>query len=219
MDLWEIERELSAEGYFTICGVDEAGRGPLAGPVFAASVILPFGVSLPGLNDSKKLSGKTRARLYDEIIKTALAYGVASADHTEVDSLNILNATFLAMKRAVGMLAAAPDIALIDGNRDPRLGITGRCIVGGDGKSASIAAASILAKVSRDAYMLEMAQKYPQYSFEKHKGYGTKLHYEKLLEFGPSEIHRATFLRKFEEAAKWTRGSAGNGAKKKPSCS
>ena len=195
MDLWEIERGLRDDGYEAICGVDEAGRGPLAGPVFAAAVILPFEVAIEGLDDSKKLSEKVRDRLYDEITAMALAYGIASADHNEIDDVNILNATFLAMRRAVGMLAITPGFALIDGNRDPSLKCPGRCVVGGDGRSASIAAASILAKVSRDRHMLDMAKRYPQYAFEKHKGYGTKLHYERLREHGPSEIHRVTFLR------------------------
>ena len=198
MDLWEIERALIADNYKYICGIDEAGRGPLAGPVFAAAVILPFGENFPGLNDSKKLSEATRKRLYSEIIDKALAYGIASADHKEVDDLNILKATFLAMKRAAEKLNINPDIALIDGNRDPGLSIKSTCIIGGDGKSSSIAAASILAKVSRDAYMTEMAAKFPQYGFEKHKGYGTKLHYERLREFGPSEIHRVTFLKQLK---------------------
>ena len=196
MDLWEIEQELCAEGYTAICGIDEAGRGPLAGPVYAAAVILPFGTDIPGLDDSKKLSETARNRLYGEIIKKALAYSIASSDHKEVDELNILNATFLAMRRAAGMLDIQPDIVLVDGNQDPGLTITSKCIVGGDGKSASIAAASILAKVSRDAYMTALAEQYPQYGFEKHKGYGTKMHFEKLREFGPSEIHRTTFLKK-----------------------
>jgi len=195
MDLWEIERGLLDEGYSVICGIDEAGRGPLAGPVFAAAVVLPFGIDIKGLNDSKKLSEAMRKRLYDEITAKALAYGIGMADHKEVDEFNILNATFLAMRRAVKMLADQPDIALIDGNRSPGLTVKSRCIVGGDGKSASIAAASILAKVSRDALMHRMAEMYPQYGFGKHKGYGTKMHYEKLREFGPSEIHRATFLK------------------------
>ena len=195
MDLWEIERDLLAKGHATICGVDEAGRGPLAGPVFAAAVILPFGIEITGLNDSKKLSEKVREKLYYEIIESALAYGVASADNTEIDSLNILNATFLAMSRAVELLTIKPDIALIDGNRVRGVNVCCKCIVGGDGKSASIAAASILAKVSRDRVMVEMAGKYPEYGFEKHKGYGTKLHYEKLHEYGSCDIHRATFLK------------------------
>lgn len=201
MDLWEIERGLAAGGYNSICGVDEAGRGPLAGPVFAAAVILPFGVRIEGLNDSKKLSETVRERLYGIIISKATAFGVASADHTEIDNSNILRATFLAMGRAVGKLAVKPDIILVDGNRDPGINVRSLCVIGGDGKSASIAAASILAKVSRDRYMTELAAKYPQYGFERHKGYGTKLHYEKLREFGPSEVHRTTFDLKIEYEA------------------
>ena len=199
MDLWEIERELHSDGYTLVCGVDEAGRGPLAGPVFAAAVILPSDVDIAGLNDSKKLSEKTREILYDQIISKAVAYGVASADHEEIDSLNILNATFLAMNRAVRKLSCKPDFALVDGNRDKGLEFRCKCIVGGDGKSACIAAASILAKVSRDRVMVDMAKLYPLYGFEKHKGYGTKLHFEKLREYGPSEIHRKTFLRKLKK--------------------
>ena len=197
MDLLEIDSTLSAAGYNTICGVDEAGRGPLAGPVFAAAVVLPSGLLIPDLDDSKKLSQKVRERLYDEIIRNALFYSIESVDHIEIDRLNILNASLLAMSRAVGKLPVKPDAALIDGNRAPELQCDCFCIVGGDGKSASIAAASILAKVSRDRYMEEMALKYPEYMFEKHKGYGTKLHYEKLRLYGPSDIHRSTFLRKF----------------------
>jgi len=177
-----------------ICGVDEAGRGPLAGPVFAAAVILPFEVVLPGLNDSKKLVEKVRESLYDEITTVALSFAVASADHREIDDLNILNATFLAMNRALDALEIKPDIALIDGNRNSGINQSSICITGGDGKSASIAAASILAKVSRDRYMTQMAQTYPLYAFEKHKGYGTKLHYERLREHGVSDIHRVSFL-------------------------
>ena len=195
-DLWKIERELRAEGFGAICGIDEAGRGPLAGPVYAAAVILPPDVVLEGLDDSKKLKESARERLFGEIVEKALYYGVASADNAEIDKLNILNATFLAMRRAVSLLGLVPDVALIDGNRDPGLDIRSELIIGGDAKSASIAAASILAKVSRDSYMREMSVLYPQYRFERHKGYGTSLHYEKLREFGPSEIHRASFLRK-----------------------
>lgn len=198
MDLWEIERDLAAHGYTAICGVDEAGRGPLAGPVYAAAVILPPGIDIPALDDSKKLKESVREALYEIITSSAVAYGIASASHTEIDSMNILNATFLAMSRAVGRLMAKPDIVLVDGNRDPGLEYKSICIVGGDRKSASIAAASILAKVSRDRFMAEMAAKYPQYSFERHKGYGTKLHYEKLREFGQSEIHRESFLKKWK---------------------
>ena len=196
VDLWEIERGLVDDGYQTICGVDEAGRGPLAGPVYAAAVILPFGIDIPGLNDSKKLSKKIRERLYNEIIDKALAYGIAFADNAEIDEHNVLNATFFAMNRAIDLLSHKPDIALIDGNRDHGINHHCKCVVGGDGKSASIAAASILAKVSRDRLMAELATEYPQYGFDKHKGYGTKLHYERLREHGPSDIHRLTFLRK-----------------------
>ena len=197
MDLWVIERELSANGYKTVCGVDEAGRGPLAGPVFAAAVILPIDAYIPGLNDSKKLTAKRRDSLFDEIVEKALAYGIATADHREIDDVNILKATFLCMCRSVDLLPIKPDYVLVDGNSNPFHNYQSRCVIGGDGKSASIAAASILAKVSRDWFMTEMSKKYPQYGFEQHKGYGTKLHYEKLREFGPSEIHRATFLRRF----------------------
>ena len=197
MNLWEIEREVTArEGIVTVCGVDEAGRGPLAGPVCAAAVILPPGTVIEGLNDSKKLSEKKREKLYDVILEKAVAYGIASASEKEIDEINILNATYLAMNRAIEKLSLAPDIALIDGNRSAGIACNNMCVVGGDGKSASIAAASILAKVTRDRYMLEMAKQYPEYLFEKHKGYGTKLHYEKLREYGPSEIHRVTFLKK-----------------------
>ena len=165
----------------------------MAGPVYAAAVILPFGAEITGLDDSKKLTEKMRVKLFDEILSNVIDYSVAFANHKEVDELNILNATYLAMNRAIESLKAAPDIALIDGNRSAGIRMNNMCIVGGDGKSASIAAASILAKVSRDRHMLEMAAKYPLYGFEKHKGYGTKLHYEKLKEHGPSEIHRMTF--------------------------
>jgi len=195
MDFWELERGLVESGYGIICGVDEAGRGPLAGPVFAAAVILPYDASLPGLDDSKKLPERVREGLYDKITDTALSYGIAYASHSEIDDINILQATFLAMTRAVQNLAVMPDALLIDGNRDPGIGCYSKCVVGGDGKSASIAAASILAKVSRDRHMAMMALKYPLYSFERHKGYGTKLHYERLREHGPSDIHRKTFLR------------------------
>ena len=215
MDIWALERELVKEGYETICGVDEAGRGPLAGSVFAAAVILPFGVDIPGLNDSKKLSAKTREKLYDIIITTAIAYEVASADHKEIDKLNILNATFLAMNRAVNKLSQKPDIVIVDGNQNKGLCFLNKCVIGGDGKSASIAAASILAKVSRDRVMADMAKIYPQYGFEKHKGYGTKLHYERLHEYGPSEIHRKTFIRELT----WTKGNAEDLASLSPKCS
>ena len=193
IDLWEIERGLRDSGYCTICGVDEAGRGPLAGPVFAAAVILPFGAVFSGLNDSKKLTERTRERLFDEIISKAYDYGVAYADHKEIDAINILNASFLAMNRAIDKLKTKPELALIDGNRSTGVSTNNICITGGDGKSASIAAASILAKVSRDRFMCAMAEIYPLYGFEKHKGYGTKLHYERLAAFGPCDIHRITF--------------------------
>jgi len=202
LDIWAIEKELAADGYELICGIDEAGRGPLAGPVYAAAVILPLGVDIRELGDSKKLSEKTRERLFDEILGVASDYGIGVADHAEVDEVNVLKATFLAMNRAVDALTLKPGIALIDGNRDPGVNCRSRCIVGGDGKSASIAAASILAKVSRDRHMTEMAVKYPQYAFERHKGYGTKLHYERLCEHGPSEIHRTTFLKKMTDGEK-----------------
>ena len=196
--MWQIEKEMLREGFFCICGVDEAGRGPLAGPVFAAAVILPFEVDISGVNDSKKLTENKREVLYTEIINQAVSYAVASASHEEIDELNILNATYLAMNRAIEALKEKPDLALIDGNRSSGIRLNNRCIIGGDGKSASIAAASILAKVSRDRYMMDIADKYPQYEFDRHKGYGTKLHYEKLREHGPSEIHRTSFLKKLK---------------------
>ena len=195
MDLWEIERELIASGVAPVCGVDEAGRGPLAGPVCAAAVILPTGLDLPGLNDSKKLTEKKREALYAQITDLAVSYGIAFATVEEIESLNILGATFLAMNRAIAQLAPAPALALIDGNRDKGIETASRCIVGGDGKCASIAAASILAKVTRDRYMLEMAQPYPQYGFDRHKGYGTKQHYAAIRAYGPSPIHRPSFLK------------------------
>lgn len=184
-------------GYKLICGIDEAGRGPLAGPVYAAAVILPLGLEIDGLNDSKKLSEKKREQLFDVICEKAIDYSIAMATEQEIDEINILNATFLAMHRAVEGLKQKPDYALIDGNQYPKNPfLTEEPIVKGDAKSMSIAAASILAKVSRDRFMLEMAAEFPQYQFEKHKGYGTKLHYEMLNIFGPSPIHRMTFLKK-----------------------
>ncbi len=184
-------------GYKVICGVDEAGRGPLAGPVHAAAVILPLGLEIEGLNDSKKLSEKKREQLFDIICEKAIDYSIGVATEKEIDEINILNATFLAMHRAVEGLKIRPDYALIDGNQYPRIPlVTEETVVKGDAKSMSIAAASILAKVSRDRFMLEKAKELPQYEFEKHKGYGTKLHYEKILEYGPSPIHRMTFLKK-----------------------
>ena len=195
-DLWTIENQRFAEGVGIICGVDEAGAGPLAGRVYAAAVILPKGWDTPWLNDSKKVTEKRREVLYDQITAEALAWSVAWADEKEIDEINILNARMLAMERAVRGLSVKPDLALVDGNRAPDLDCPLETVVKGDGKSASIAAASILAKVSRDRYMLEMAKEYPQYAFEKHKGYPTKLHYERLREYGPCPIHRLTFLKK-----------------------
>lgn len=193
---FDIENEYAQKGFKAICGVDEAGRGPLAGPVYAAAVILPLDCDIPGLNDSKKLSEKKREQLFDIVKEKALAYGIGIASEKEIDEINILQATFLAMRRAVASLEIKPDFVMIDGNRKPNTGIDEITVVKGDAKSMSIAAASVLAKVSRDRFMLEMAEKYPEYEFEKHKGYGTKLHYEKLAEFGPSEIHRRTFIKK-----------------------
>lgn len=194
--LWEIENELYAGGVAPICGVDEAGRGPLAGPVCAAAVILPQGLELKELNDSKKLSEKKREKLYDEITAQALSYGIAFASVEEIEKYNILEATFLAMNRAIAQLSPRPALALIDGNRDKGICVSARCIIGGDGKCADIAAASILAKVTRDRYMLQMAERYPRYGFEKHKGYGTAAHYAAIRAYGPSPIHRMSFLRK-----------------------
>lgn len=196
-NMWEIENDHFARGIVTICGVDEAGRGPLAGPVCAAAVILPAGLEIPGLDDSKKLSDKRRRELMPVIQKEALAYGIAFASHEEIDEINILQATFLAMERAMGQLKIQPELALIDGNRQKDFGINVETVIKGDSRSANIAAASILAKVTRDDYMEEMAKLYPQYGFEIHKGYGTKAHYEALRTYGPSPIHRMTFLKKF----------------------
>lgn len=193
---YSIENEYREKGFDIICGVDEAGRGPLAGPVYAAAVILPSDCVIEGLNDSKKLTEKKREALFDEIKEKALAYGIASADEKEIDEINILNATFLAMKRAIASLSVRPDLALIDGNQKPHTDIEEVTVIKGDAKSMSIAAASVLAKVSRDRFMLEMAEKYPQYEFAKHKGYGTKLHYEKIAQYGVCDIHRRTFLKK-----------------------
>ncbi|MEG2007191.1 MAG: ribonuclease HII [Oscillospiraceae bacterium] len=195
IDLWELENSIYDEGFSLICGVDEAGRGPLAGPVCAAAVILPRGLVIQGLNDSKKLTPKRRDSLYDEIRDKALAYGVAFAEVEEIEKLNILRATYLAMSRAIAALPIAPALALIDGNGNRDIAVPSRCVVGGDGKCADIAAASVLAKVTRDRYMTAMAERYPVYGFEKHKGYGTAQHYAALREFGPSEIHRLSFLK------------------------
>lgn len=195
-ELWELENEIYDSGVERICGVDEAGRGPLAGPVCAAAVILPRGLEIEGLNDSKKLSEKKRDKLFDAICAEAVSYGIAFASVEEIEEVNILKAAMLAMNRAIERLSVKPTLALIDGNRDSAINMPSRCVVKGDAKCADIAAASILAKVTRDRYMLEMAEKYPEYHFEKHKGYGTKLHYEALREYGPCEIHRPSFLRK-----------------------
>ncbi len=196
IDLLAMEMRLHEEGYRLICGVDEAGRGPLAGPVYAAAVILPENTVIDGLNDSKKLTEKKREELFDVIRDRALDFGIASASQQEIDDVNILNAVYLAMNRAVRQMRTAPDLLLIDGNRDKGIEGPSRCIVKGDATCACIAAASVLAKVSRDRFMYEMAERFPQYGFEKHKGYGTALHYEKLREFGPCELHRKSFLRK-----------------------
>lgn len=195
-ELWSIENEIYDSGLSPLCGVDEAGRGPLAGPVCAAAVILPRGLVIEGLNDSKKLSGKKRESLYDEIVEKAVAYGIAFASVEEIEEKNILEATFLAMNRAIEKLAVRPALALIDGNRDKGIAVPARCVIGGDGKCADIAAASILAKVTRDRYMLQLAGQYPQYGFDKHKGYGTAAHYAAIRVYGPSPIHRMSFLRK-----------------------
>ena len=195
-DLWTIENARFAQGIETICGVDEAGAGPLAGRVYAAAVILPQEWDAPYLNDSKKVTEKRRDVLYEKIIGDAVAWSVAWADEKEIDEINILNARILAMDRAIKGLSVKPDLALIDGNRSVGIDCPNETVVKGDGKSASIAAASILAKVSRDRYMLDMAKEYPQYAFEKHKGYPTKLHYERLRAYGPCPIHRLTFLKK-----------------------
>ena len=197
INLWEIENSLYAEGYKMICGVDEAGRGPLAGPVCAAAVILPKGLVLPGLNDSKKLTDKKRRELFPIIKEQAIAYGIGLASHEEIDEINILQATYLAMERAIAQLEGKADFALIDGNRAKDFGLPLRTVVKGDSLSASIAAASVLAKVTRDDIMMEMAETYPEYSFDVHKGYGTKAHYEALREHGHSPIHRMSFLKKF----------------------
>ena len=194
--LWEIEDAVRDEGFSCVCGVDEAGRGPLAGPVCAAAVILPRGCVIEGLNDSKQLSEKRREALYDEIISRAERYGIAFASVEEIQRLNILGATYLAMNRAIEALGAGIDLALIDGNRSEGIAYPCRTVIKGDAKCASIAAASVLAKVTRDRYMLALADKYPGYGFEKHKGYGTKLHYAALRELGPCAEHRAKFLRK-----------------------
>ena len=199
INMWEIEEALTSQGITAICGVDEAGRGPLAGPVCAAAVILPDHLEIPGLNDSKKLTDKKRRELFPVIKEQAIAYGIAFASEQEIDEINILQATFLAMQRAIDQLEGKAKFALIDGNREKDFGLPVMTVVKGDSRSANIAAASVLAKVTRDIYMEELAEKYPQYGFEIHKGYGTKAHYAALSEHGASEVHRKTFLKKFYE--------------------
>lgn len=195
--MWEIEHSYYSEDIQLICGVDEAGRGPLAGPVCAGAVILPKDLEIPGLTDSKKLTDKKRRELFPVIQEQAIAYGIGFASQQEIDEINILQATFLAMQRALDQLTVRPDLALIDGNRAKDFGLPVKTVVKGDSLSANIAAASILAKVTRDNLMQEMAESYPQYGFEIHKGYGTKAHYAALREFGASPIHRMSFLKKF----------------------
>ena len=199
VDMWSIEDAYLSQGVDVICGVDEAGRGPLAGPVCAAAVILPAHLDLPGLTDSKKLTDKRRRELFPLIKENAIAFGIGLASEREIDEINILQATFLAMERALAQLTVRPDLALIDGNREKDFGIPVKTVVKGDSLSANIAAASILAKVTRDDLMLELAKQYPEYGFEIHKGYGTKAHYEALRSHGASPVHRTSFLRKFYE--------------------
>ena len=196
IDLWQLENELYDGGISTLCGVDEAGRGPLAGPVCAAAVILPRGLVIDGLNDSKKLAERRREQLYDEIKEKALHWAVAFAGVEEIETLNILGATYLAMNRAIAGLGVVPELALIDGNRAKGVEYNTRCVVGGDGKCADIAAASVIAKVTRDRLMCELDAQYPGYGFAKHKGYGTAAHYAALRELGPCPAHRLSFLRK-----------------------
>lgn len=198
MTLFEFDKELRSE-YNIICGVDEAGRGPLAGDVYAAAVVFDADVVIEGVNDSKKLSEKKRELLFDEITKKAKAFCIATASVEEIENINILNAAMLAMKRAVDGLGLVPDIALIDGNKAPKLDCEIKTVVKGDATSMSIAAASILAKVARDRYMSELDKKYPEYQFKKHKGYGTKLHYEMLKKYGVSEVHRPSFLKNLRD--------------------
>ena len=199
VDLWEIQNGYAAEGYQSICGVDEAGRGPLAGPVCAAAVILPPGFEIPGLNDSKQLTDKKRRELFPVIKAQAIAWGIAMVDEKVIDEINILNATFQAMKEAIDQLSVRPDLALIDGNRVTDFGVPAIPIVKGDARVASIAAASILAKVARDEYMEKMDEVYPAYGFVVHKGYGTKRHYAAVDQYGLCPIHRKTFFRKYYE--------------------
>ena len=197
-DLWSFEQRAWDEGFSHVCGVDEAGRGPLAGPVCAAAVILPPNAEIDGLNDSKKLTAKRREALFDVILSQAVAYGIAMVDEKTIDEINILQATFLAMRQAVEQLSVTPELALVDGNREPDFGsIPVKTIIKGDSLSANIAAASILAKVTRDRFMMEQDQIYPQYGFAVHKGYGTQAHYAALRTYGACPIHRKSFLKKF----------------------
>ena len=198
-DWHKFENEAKAEGFSVVCGVDEAGRGPLAGPVCAAAVILPDGLIIDGLNDSKKLTEKKREALYDVIKEKAVAYSIAMADEKEIDEINILQATFLAMKRAVEGLDVKPDFVLVDGNRDPKLGVPTRTVIKGDALSASIAAASVLAKVTRDRLCIELDKEYPLYGIAKHKGYPTAAHMKAVRAYGPSPAHRRTFLKFLDE--------------------
>ena len=195
--MWEIENSLYSETVQLICGVDEAGRGPLAGPVCAAAVILPRDLQIPGLTDSKKLTDKKRRELFPVIQEQAVAYGIGLASEQEIDEINILQATFLAMRRALDQLSVRPDLVLIDGNRETDFGLPVKTVVKGDSLSANIAAASILAKVTRDNIMIQLSEQYPEYGFEIHKGYGTKAHYAALTEYGASPVHRRSFLKKF----------------------
>ena len=199
VNMWEIENSFYSEDIKVICGVDEAGRGPLAGPVCAAAVILPRDLEIPGLTDSKMLTDNKRRELFPVIKEQAIAYGIGLASEAEIDEINILQATFLAMQRAIDQLQVKPDLALIDGNREKDFGVAAKTVVKGDSLSANIAAASVLAKVTRDDIMVALAESYPQYGFEIHKGYGTKAHYEALRQFDASPVHRRSFLKKFYE--------------------
>lgn len=202
-EMWLYETKKKNEGYKFVAGVDEAGRGPLAGPVFAACVILPDDCIIDGINDSKKLSEKKREQLFEEITQKAIAYSIASIDEKTIDEINILNATHMAMNKAVYEMSVKPDYVLIDGNSIKNMTTPHETIVKGDAKSISIAAASILAKVSRDRFICEIADKYPEYEFKKHKGYGTKVHTDALKKYGPCEIHRKSFLTKILGEQLW----------------
>ncbi len=197
MSMWEVESLYRERGFLAICGADEAGAGPLAGPVYAAAVLLPFGVELPGVDDSKKLTEKRREALFSKIQEAAIAWAITSISPEEIDETDILKARLKAMDLAIGQLDPKPDFALVDGNRDKGISHPHATVIGGDGKSLNIAAASILAKVSRDRFMVEMDKVYPQYGFAKHKGYPTNAHYAALREYGPCPIHRKSFLKKF----------------------